>query len=264
MRIFTNPWKKDFLNLVKDAQKSIKITSPFVKENICREVFDIKDKQTTFELITSFKLANVFSGSIDLSGIEYVLDNNGIVKNYPRLHSKLYLFDENKAVITSGNLTNGGLLTNFEYGILIDNEELIANISNDFNNLSNSSITGIIKKEHILKANEILSKIPKLNLPKIPVIEIETPETTFDTIHNATNSIFSSLTGWKLDVFNCLITINKQEFTLSEVYFFEKKLAVMYPNNRNIKAKIRQQIQFLRDLGLIEFLGNKRYKKLWN
>lgn len=63
MRIFTNPWKKDFLNLVKDAQKSIKITSPFVKENICREVFDIKNKQTTFELITSFKLANVFSGA---------------------------------------------------------------------------------------------------------------------------------------------------------------------------------------------------------
>ena len=263
MRILTNPWKKDFLNLVEDAKQSIKITSPFVKENICKELFDVKNRQTTFELITSFKLANALSGSLDLSGLEYVLNNEGIVKNYPRLHSKIYLFDEKKAVITSGNLTNGGLLTNFEYGIFIDDEKLVANISKDFNILSNSEITGIVKREHILKANEILSKIPKVSLPKIPVVDIETPEMSFDIVEDATNSISSSLSGWKLDVFICLISINKQEFTLNEVYFFEKKLKAMYPNNQNVKAKIRQQIQFLRDLGLIEFLANGKYKKLW-
>ena len=98
MRILTNPWKNVFLNLVEDARHSIKITSPFVKENICKELFNIKNKQTTFELITSFKLANALSGSLDLSGLEYVLNNEGVVKNYPRLHSKIYLFDENKAV----------------------------------------------------------------------------------------------------------------------------------------------------------------------
>jgi HKD family nuclease len=264
MRILTNPWKQDFLNLVEDAKKSIRITSPFVKETICKELFNVKNKQTTFELITSFKMANALSGSLDLSGLEYVLNNEGIVKNYPRLHSKIYIFDETKAVITSGNLTNGGLITNFEYGIFIDDEKLVANISNDFNLLSNSEITGTVKKEHILKANEILSKIPKINIPKIPFIEIETPEVNFDIVEDATNSISTSLTGWKLDVFNCLISINKQEFTLNEVYFFEKKLKEMYPNNQNIKAKIRQQIQFLRDLGLIEFLANGKYKKLWN
>lgn len=32
----------------------------------------------------------------------------------------------------------------------------------------------------------------------------------------------------------------------------------------NIKAKIRQQIQLLRDLGLIAFLNKGEYLKLWN
>jgi type II restriction enzyme len=50
---------------------------------------------------------------------------------------------------------------------------------------------------------------------------------------------------------------------LNEVYRFEPDLHEMYPNNQNIRAKIRQQIQFLRDLGLIEFLTNAKYKKLW-
>ena len=102
MQLLTNPWKKDFLNLVEGAKKSIKITSPFVKEKICKEFYDVKSKQATFELITLYKLANALSGSLDLSGLEYILDNNGVVKNYPRLHSKIYIFDGSKAVITSG------------------------------------------------------------------------------------------------------------------------------------------------------------------
>ena len=36
-----------------------------------------------------------------------------------------------------------------------------------------------------------------------------------------------------------------------------------HPSNQHIPDKIRQQLQQLRDLGLIEFLGNGRYKKLW-
>ncbi len=264
MRVLTNPWKQDFLNLVENAHYSIKITAPFVKENICKELFNVKNKSTTFELITSFKLSNAFSGSLDLSGLEYILNNQGIVKNYPRLHSKIYLFDDKKAVITSGNLTNGGLSSNYEYGIFIDEEKLIADISADFNKLSNNEITGIVKQEHIAKANEILSKIPKITLPQIPVVKIETPEINFDIIQNATQPISTSLTGWKLAVFNCLISINKQEFTINEVYRYENQLKTMYSKNQNIKAKIRQQIQFLRDLGLIEFLTNGNYKKLWN
>jgi type II restriction enzyme len=35
---------------------------------------------------------------------------------------------------------------------------------------------------------------------------------------------------------------------------------VLHPQNRNIEAKIRQQLQMLRDHGLIEFLGNGRYR----
>lgn len=40
-------------------------------------------------------------------------------------------------------------------------------------------------------------------------------------------------------------------------------LKEQYRNNRNIEAKIRQQLQYLRDLGLVKFEGNGVYKKLW-
>ena len=43
---------------------------------------------------------------------------------------------------------------------------------------------------------------------------------------------------------------------------FENNLQLMHPNNHNIQAKIRQQLQRLRDANFIEFLGDGNYRKL--
>ena len=45
-------------------------------------------------------------------------------------------------------------------------------------------------------------------------------------------------------------------------YKFEKSLQQSYPNNRFIKEKIRQQLQVLRNRGLIKFLGRGNYQKI--
>lgn len=68
--------------------------------------------------------------------------------------------------------------------------------------------------------------------------------------------------GWILDVMNCVDTIQKETFTLKEMYTFEKFLKEKYPKNNHIKDKIRQQLQFLRDKGLIEFKSRGTYKKI--
>lgn len=66
--------------------------------------------------------------------------------------------------------------------------------------------------------------------------------------------------GWILDVLLCVERIKKEEFTLDEVYAFEEYLQAKHPLNNNVKPKIRQQLQFLRDRGLIEFVGRGRYR----
>lgn len=67
--------------------------------------------------------------------------------------------------------------------------------------------------------------------------------------------------GWLLDVMECVDAIPTQEFTLNQVYAFEEKLASLYPSNKNVRPKIRQQLQIMRSNGLIEFLGKGRYRK---
>jgi type II restriction enzyme len=67
--------------------------------------------------------------------------------------------------------------------------------------------------------------------------------------------------GWILDILNCINKIKKIEFNLRDVYKFEDELKKLHPKNNHITDKIRQQLQFLRDKNLLEFLGNGKYRK---
>ena len=263
MKILTTPWKNELLELVSKSKKSIKITSPFIKENICNELLAAKRKDTSLDLITSFKLMNIYSGSLDISALENILNSNGLVRNYPRLHSKIYLFDDEEVIITSGNLTNGGLMSNYEYGVYSNDSSLVSQVVSDFNLISTNENTGTVKKADIAIVRSILSKIPKQETLKLPKFEIESPEEKFDVIEIENNLITSSLKGWKLEVFKCANSIPNQVFTLNEIYQFEGQLKQKYTTNNTITDQIRKQLQNLRDLGLIEFLGEGKYKKLW-
>ena len=67
--------------------------------------------------------------------------------------------------------------------------------------------------------------------------------------------------GWMLDVLNC---VNRLPliFSLGDVYRFETELLDKHPQNRNIRPKIRQQLQQLRDRGIIRFLGGGHYQRV--
>jgi type II restriction enzyme len=66
--------------------------------------------------------------------------------------------------------------------------------------------------------------------------------------------------GWTLDVLNVLRRLGKGEFTLAEVYARGEELRRLHPQNRYVEAKIRQQLQRLRDMGFLEFLGGGSYR----
>lgn len=66
--------------------------------------------------------------------------------------------------------------------------------------------------------------------------------------------------GWLIDVMRCVERIGRPEFSLDDVYAFEPRLSALYPDNRNVRPKIRQQLQVLRDHGWLIFEGRGRYR----
>src|SRR5467141_3934842 len=66
--------------------------------------------------------------------------------------------------------------------------------------------------------------------------------------------------GWTLDVLQVVQSLGKMEFTLADVYAHTQELTKLHPNNAHVRDKIRQQLQVLRDLGLLEFLSPGSYR----
>ena len=66
--------------------------------------------------------------------------------------------------------------------------------------------------------------------------------------------------GWLIEVMKCVELIGKREFQIHDVYAFEARLSDLYPNNKHVKQKIWQQLQFLRDRGYLDFVSRGFYR----
>ncbi len=67
--------------------------------------------------------------------------------------------------------------------------------------------------------------------------------------------------GWTLDVLRCVERLENEVFSNDDIYTFSDELSTLHPNNRHVIPKIRQQLQVLRDTGLIEHINRGIWKK---
>ena len=113
--------------------------------------------------------------------------------------------------------------------------------------------------------NILLNRIPNEGRIFIVQNEKEVPiKQIIDKVHRTEFLRGSKLDarGWTLDVLNCVNMIEETTFTLEQMYRFEEMLAIKHPDNHHVKDKIRQQLQMLRDNGIIEFIGRGHYRKI--
>ena len=113
--------------------------------------------------------------------------------------------------------------------------------------------------------NILLNKIPAQG--RITIISngrVENKDDVLQKMQVAQSLKIESISarGWLMDILHCVNAIDADEFCLRDVYRFEDLLQQKHPDNNNVKPKIRQQLQFLRDKGIIEFLGNGYYRKV--
>ncbi|MBR0151898.1 MAG: hypothetical protein IJP89_11110 [Synergistaceae bacterium] len=101
---------------------------------------------------------------------------------------------------------------------------------------------------------------------KIPVIEAHSERDKNSVLADYTRAVKlkvenMNLRGWLMDIMRCIDRIEREIFSIDDIYAFTDELGSKHPDNHNISAKIRQQLQYLRDKGFIEFLGKGIYRK---
>jgi len=111
--------------------------------------------------------------------------------------------------------------------------------------------------------NILLDRIP--NDAKIPLIEegivapVESVRRKYALLRPL-ETLNAEARGWTLDVLRAVRSVGAKRFDLADVYAHEAELQALHPGNSHVRAKVRQQLQRLRDLGFLAFLGNRKYE----
>ena len=111
--------------------------------------------------------------------------------------------------------------------------------------------------------NILLGGVPPEGRIRLIDNGIALPKKAVRSVFSATENLASESTAsrsWTRALLACLHRLPNRRFTLAQAYQFEEELGALYPANRNLRAKIRQQLQVLRDAGLLSFAGRGQYR----
>lgn len=141
--VLKSPWTDTFHHLLSVVSEDLLLVAPFVKSRVTREISSELVKRGVqcdvhLTLLSSLRPESALSGSLDLEGLAElgkVLPRFDLV-HLPALHAKVYVADHRMAVVTSANLTDGGLSGNLEYGAVFTGEAIVGEIRRDFENYS--------------------------------------------------------------------------------------------------------------------------------
>ncbi len=183
-------------------------------------------------------------------------------------HPKMYLSRNSRtatAMIGSSNLTRRGLKTNIEANVVITDDvdaEIVSEIYSTYSRLKyhpnrvvpDDELIDLFAdlcqrekaQESILARNHALRQLKETFIRKAD--ELERPKPTR-----------KDLIGWLELVYDAL---PEDQFTNQTIYQYENEFRQHYPQNLNIKAKIRQQLQILCELGFIEHVSRGVWKKV--
>ena len=138
IELLSGPWDEQLLGLVRSAQHDLCLVSPFLRREPLKLIAKTigerpSDSGLSVSVITNLSESSLLDASLDVAALARFADqvSHSNVVHLPALHAKVYIADTSAAIVTSANLTNGGLWRNREYGVLLRDEGVVSNLRRD-------------------------------------------------------------------------------------------------------------------------------------
>jgi len=237
-----------------NSQKARVFTEPFVEENFycpycgshlvgcsnnrevrdfecsqCNENYELKSKQGR-------SLGKTIADGAYNSMLERINNNNN--PNFYFLNYDKENFDVINFCAVPNYFFTPSIIIPRQKGIPNRPDYIMCNI--DISSIPNSGKIFYVQNREIISKNKVLDDWNKTLFLK------------------ESNNIGAK--GWLLDIIICIEKLNRNSFTLGDLYIFEDYLKIKHPENNNIQAKIRQQLQILRDKGFLKFTDRGKYE----
>ena len=134
VEMLPSPWEHHFETLLRGCHSSLIVCSPYISRGPCERLVRCLHRagtdSPTVQIVTDLSTDNLLSGATDAGALLVLMESLPavFVRYLPRLHAKVYVRDDAEAVVTSGNMTDGGLTRNHELGLRVLDPVVVATI----------------------------------------------------------------------------------------------------------------------------------------
>ena len=264
LQIITTPTLDWLSERAIDCRSQLLIASPFVNDGIFG-LTKVLDASVSRTLVTRTDLRNFAIGSSNLETLCELAREGVSIRSLHNLHAKIYIFDTTCALVSSANATHAGLRHNLECGLATTDVKVIQQLRRQLlRGFSADTRSRAIAEEELESLKKPLSEM-KLALPAISNAQKERIETDFEDVHFSISdkvTFLQGFSGWLKLTLQGVIELPDSTFRLGQLVDICTPVASSrYPRNRHVPDKLRQQLQIMRDRGLVEFLQRGLYRR---
>ena len=230
------------------------------------QLTDLVPKGASRTLVTRTDLRDFAMGASSLDTLCSLSKEGVSIRSLHRLHAKIYVFDHSAALVTSANATRAGMWRNFECGLGITDSVTVST-------LAKSLLNGFGTREEVdeVGLKELLGMYRNLESIKVTVTphpkrgddDLPPSKPTFSIPDK--QALLKGFTGWRRLTLEGVLEMPEAGFKMDELMqVCGPKAAMKYPKNRFVPEKLRQQLQLLRNRGLVEFVSPGIYRRTMN
>lgn len=135
-RLIDRGWDTELGDAVALGCAELRVVSPFIKLRAAQRLIAEKPA-ARIRVITRFHPGEMLAGVNDTAALRALLDAGAEIRGVRGLHAKVYVFGDERAIVTSANLTEAALRRNHEFGFVTSEKPIVRRCTDYFEQLWN-------------------------------------------------------------------------------------------------------------------------------
>lgn len=138
IQLVSRQWQASLADLLAESDESLLLATPYMKYGAAEWVVDRLSSRTRpppsrTTILTDISPASTLGSSLDLGALLlFAKTLPGVtIFDVQRLHAKVYVAPDKRAIVASGNLTSSAFSTNHEYGVVVTDPEVARQVHSD-------------------------------------------------------------------------------------------------------------------------------------
>jgi hypothetical protein len=133
-RLVDNAWQSTLDDAIANEHRQLRIMCPFIQRSVVERLLRNRCPET-LQVITRFNLSDFCDGVSSTIALRSLLDAGAHIRGVKHLHAKVYIFGNQRAIVTSANLTQAAMRTNHEVGFVTDDIDSVTECRRSFDQL---------------------------------------------------------------------------------------------------------------------------------